>query len=47
MFATIKLKREKLGQGCCNYINKGYSIALMIDQRVSEGEPVNFSIFQP
>ena len=24
------------------YINKGYSIALMIDQRVSEGEKVNF-----
>ena len=24
------------------YINKGYSIALMIDQRVSEGEKINF-----
>ena len=24
------------------YINKGYSIALMIDQRVSEGEMINF-----
>ncbi len=25
-----------------DYINKGYSIALMIDQRVSEGEKINF-----
>ena len=25
-----------------NYIQKGYSIALMIDQRVSEGEKINF-----
>ena len=24
------------------YIKKGYSIALMIDQRVSEGEKINF-----
>ena len=27
---------------CIEYIKKGYSIALMIDQRVSEGEKINF-----
>ena len=33
----VKGVREAL-----EYINKGYSIALMIDQRVSEGEKINF-----
>ena len=38
-----QIKKGKTGvRDAVDYINKGYSIALMIDQRVSEGENVNF-----
>ncbi len=38
-----QIKKGKTGvRDAVDYINKGYSIALMIDQRVSEGEKVNF-----
>ena len=41
MFVKIKLK-VLMELKCIEYIKKGYSIALMIDQRVSEGEKINF-----
>tara|TARA_B100000963_G_scaffold271031_1_gene239227 strand:+ start:4231 stop:5091 length:861 start_codon:yes stop_codon:yes gene_type:complete len=38
-----QIKKGKGGvRDAVDYINKGYSIALMIDQRVSEGEAVDF-----
>ena len=42
MFAKIKLKKEINGvRDSINFIKKNYSVALMIDQRVSEGEKIN------
>ena len=38
-----QIKKGRSGvKDSINYIKKGYSIALMIDQRVSEGEKINF-----
>ena len=39
----IKLKKGIKGvRDAIKYIKDGYSVALMIDQRVSEGEKINF-----
>ena len=38
-----QIKKGRLGvKECIEYIKKNYSVALMIDQRVSEGDRVNF-----
>jgi KDO2-lipid IV(A) lauroyltransferase len=38
-----QIKKGRLGvKDAINYIKKGFSVALMIDQRVSEGEKINF-----
>ena len=42
MFALIKLKRNKRSKRVNRHLRNGYSVALMIDQRVSEGERINF-----
>ena len=38
-----QIKKGRLGvKECINYLNNNYSIALMIDQRVSEGDRIDF-----
>ena len=38
-----QIKKGRLGvKECINYLNNNYSIALMIDQRVSEGDRIEF-----
>ena len=42
MYVKTKLKKGVRVREAIEYLKKGYSIALMIDQRVSEGEKINF-----
>ena len=42
MFVKIKLKKDQGCKEAIEFLKKKHSIALMIDQRVSEGERVNF-----
>ena len=42
MFVKTKSKKECLVKSAIEYLKNNHSIALMIDQRVSEGEKVNF-----